>query len=386
MRGISLTALAISNLAYWAFLALAVAIVTIAAFIVALFADVDALPRTLEALKSSDDFSLLTSVLARAAAALGGGFVAGRLNRERPVLQSALALGSSTLLYVFDLGHGPQLNDDADLDVPAVSTFATARVFIGLLLGMLGGHLAERHNARLDAMSPQQRCARTWTASAVAALRWTLAFPAATAAFSLAVVLAPGLPSVLRSLVFVFAVIMAILAGTLVAPPAQRRFAGFLFIALTLLIPFEEIARHTWFGGLTDTHAVLIVGNTAAAGFAYVGLRHAFPGAFATDPGRWWWILDLDLLRWSPDERTARRGLAVTFVVIWFALLLFMWGLLNGQGLDLVFALASAAVVTLPVALMAARPAFVRIAPDLLSRADHNAVARHETRRATPAE
>src|SRR5450631_3150048 len=63
MRGISFTALLISNLAYWAILALTVAIATITAFVVALVADVDTLPQTLEALKSSEAFDLLNRYL-----------------------------------------------------------------------------------------------------------------------------------------------------------------------------------------------------------------------------------------------------------------------------------------------------------------------------------
>jgi hypothetical protein len=121
--------------------------------------------------------------------------------------------------------------------------------------------------------------------------------------------------------------------------------------------------------------------NTLAAGFAYIGLREAFPRSFASHPGRWWWILDLDLNRWSPEERAARRGVAAAAGVIWIALFLFAWALLNGQGFHLILA----AVVTLPIALMAARPAFARMAPDLLLRADQNATARLESH-ATPAE
>ena len=63
-----------------------------------------------------------------------------------------------------------------------------------------------------------------------------------------------------------------------------------------------------------------------------------------------------------------------------------MLGLLLGLGLDPAFAPAFAFMVTLPIALTAARPAFARMAPDLIWRADQNAAARLETRGATPAE
>jgi hypothetical protein len=386
MRGISLTALVISNVAYWAILVLAVAVVTVVAFIIVLFADPNALSQSVEALKSSNDFGLLSSLVARTAAAIGGGFVAARLNRERPLLQSALALSASTLLYVFDLGHGPQLDDRAELSDSPGSTLATVYLFAGPMLGVLGGFLAILRDARLAALSPEQRSARTWLAFLVAVLRWILAFSAATVTLGVGVMLMIAVSSFLTACVLCVATVTAILVGTLVAPPAQRRLAGFLFIGLTLLIPLEQIVRHAWSDGPTNTDAVLIVTNAIAAGFAYVGLRNAFPLAFTSPPGRWWWVLDLDLARWSPDERTVRRGLTVTFIIIWFALLLFMWGFFGGHGLGQVLALALAAVTTLPVALMAARPTFARVAPDLLSRADQNAAARHEAHGPTPAE
>jgi hypothetical protein len=380
MRGLSFRALLISNVAYWAVFALTVAMTTIVAFIVALFADFDTVSQTIDALKSSEALDLVTQYLSYTTAAVGGGFVGARLGRERPQLQAALALSSSIFLYIFDLGHGPVLHDDADLGAPVVSTFETVYLFVGPLLGMLGGYLAQRYQARRDAISPQERSARTLKATAVTVLRWTLAFPAAAAAFAVTGALAHLLIP-FASYAFVFGVIMAILAGTLVAPPANRKFAGFLFIGLTLLIPLEEIARHVWFGGLTEAYTMPILLNTVAAGFAYIGLRKAFPRSFATHPGRWWWILDLDLNRWSPEERAARRGLAAAAGVIWIALFLFAWAVLDGQGFHLILA----AVVTLPVALMAARPAFARMAPDLLWRADQNATARFESH-ATPAE
>jgi hypothetical protein len=68
-----------------------------------------------------------------------------------------------------------------------------------------------------------------------------------------------------------------------------------------------------------------------------------------------------------------------------FTLLLFVWGLL-GQGSDLAVAVSLGGVATLPIALIAARPAFARMAPDLLWRADQNAATRHAMRGSTPAE
>ena len=101
---------------------------------------------------------------------------------------------------------------------------------------------------------------------------------------------------------------------------------------------------------------------------------------FATHPGQWWWILDLDLGTWSPDERSARRGLAATAAIIWSALFLFGWGLLQAQGFDSTYACAAAFAVTLPTALLVARPAFARLAPDLIWRADQNTALRIEAR------
>jgi hypothetical protein len=383
MRGISVTALLISNLAYAFFFVLSAAMVTILTFVAAMFADIDGLHESIATLKSSQAFSLILASLACFVAAVGGGFVAARLGRERPWLQSALALSGATLLYLVELVHGPLISEDAGADASAGNTFATVYLIVGPLLGMLGGYLAQLHQARLDAMSPQQRSARTFRAAAVKVMRWILAFPAAVAAFSIVVALARVVfPLGLYTLVF--GVVTAILVGTLVAPPAHRKLAGFLFVILTLLVPIEEIARHVWFGGLTHAHAILIIVNTVAAGSAYIALRRAFPRPFATHPGQWWWILDLDLAQWSPDERSARRGLAATAGIIWLALFLLMWGLLDGQGFDSTYASAFAFVVTLPLALIAARPAFGHVAPNLIWRADQNAAVRLETRGVAP--
>jgi hypothetical protein len=379
MRGISVTALLISNLAYAVIFVLTAALAITVAFVAAMFADIDRLSESIDALKASPAFMLLLQSLACGAAAVGGGYVAARLGRERPWLQSALALSGSTLIYLIEFVHGPLLAHEAAPDVASADrTFATVYLFVGPLLGMLGGYLALLRQARLDAMSPQERSAHTLAAAAIAVLRWIAAFPAAAAAFAIMLALARLLAH-LGPYAFIIGVMTAILVGTLVAPPAHRKFAGFMFVALALLIPIEEIGRHVWFGGLTGAHAMLIGLNMVAAGFAYVALRRAFPQPFATHPGQWWWILDLDLGKWSPDERSARRGLAVTAVGIWIVLFLFTCGLLQGQGFDANDAVPFAFALTLPIGLIAARPAYARMAPDLIWRADQNAALRLQT-------
>jgi hypothetical protein len=380
MRGISFTALLISNLAFVVIAMVAVALVIPVTLIIAMVADVDALGETIEALKSSQVYFFAIACWSAGAAAIGAGFVAARLNRERPWLQSALALSASTLLYLFEFGQGL-----ADPSTAAVGVPETIYLFVAPVLGMLGGYLAQKHQARLDAMSPEERSARTFKAAAVAVLRWILAFPAAFATFSIIALIFRYVFSFLGFYAFIFAVVAAILAGTLVAPPAHRKFAGFLFIGLTLLIPFEEITRHAWFGGLRHAHAVLLIVNTLAAGIGYIWVRQMFPKPFATHPSQWWWILDRDFAQWSADERSARRGLIVTAGVIWLVLFLVMSGLLHGQGLDATFASAFAFVVALLVALMAARLAFALMSPELLHCADQNAALRFETRHASAA-
>lgn len=119
-----------------------------------------------------------------------------------------------------------------------------------------------------------------------------------------------------------------------------------------------------------------ILANTIAAGFAYVGLRKLFPQPFATDPGQWWWLLDLDLDRWSPEERSARRGLALSASIIGIALFL----VADALPYERLFILALRAVICLPIALMVARPLFARISPELLDRPDRNAFARLQSR------
>src|SRR5262249_54468257 len=152
-------------------------------------------------------------------------------------------------------------------------------------LAVLGGYLAEQYQARIDAMPKQQRDARTFRAAAVSALRWALAIPAAMVAFALSAAITYRL-IYFGPYALVAGVIAAILAGTYVAPPTQRRFAGFLLIGLALLIPAEEIGRNLVYGDLTNADSVPILANTIAAGFAYIGLRKLFPQPFATHPGQ----------------------------------------------------------------------------------------------------
>jgi hypothetical protein len=239
----------------------------------------------------------------------------------------------------------------------------------------MGSYLAEQYQARIDAMPEQARAARTFKAVAVSALRWALAIPAAAVAFALSAAIAYRL-IYFGPYALVIGVIAAILVGTYAAPPAHRRFAGFLLIGLALLVPAEEIVRNLVFGDLTNAHSVPILANTMAAGFAYIGLRKLFPQPFATDPGQWWWLLDLDLDQWSPEERNARRGLALSAGIIGIALFL----VADALPYERLFILALRAVICLPIALMVARPLFGLIAPAVLESADRNAFARLESR------
>jgi hypothetical protein len=355
-----------SNLAYWVIFAVSVWIVGIVALIVMFLAgaDNDTVQQTFSTLRSSEVFHWVSRCLTYAAAAVGGGFVAARITRVRPHWQAALALSSSILLCLFDFYRGV-----------AVSTFATIYLFVGPLFAVMGSYLAEQYQSRIDAMPEQQREARTFKAVAVSALRWALAIPTAAVAFALSTAIAYRL-IYFGPYALVIGVIAAILAGTYAAPPAHRRFAGFLFIGLALLIPAEEIVRNLIYGDLTNAHSVPILANTIAAGFAYIGLRKAFPQPFATDPGQWWWLLDLDLDKWSTDERNARRGLALSAGIIGIALFLVAYAL----PYERLFILALRAVIALAIALMVARPVFGRIAPELLDRADQNAFARLDRR------
>lgn len=366
MRGTSFVVLLISNLAYWAIFTVTIWIVSTAALIVMYFAgaDTDTVQQLISTLKSSKAFDWILRLSSDTTAAVGGGFVAARLARVRPQLQAALALSSSALLFFFDLYRGV-----------AVSTFATVHLFAGPALAVMGGYLAQRYQARIDAMSDQERAALTFRAVAASALRWTLAIPTAMVAFALSAALAYRLID-FGPYALVIGVVAAILVGTFAAPPTHRRFAGFLFIGLALLVPAEEIVRNILFDDLTNAHSLPILANTIAAGFAYIGLRRAFPQSFATHPGQWWWILDLDLDQWSPEERNARRGLALSASIIWAALVLLAFELPYGRDFVLILRM----VATLAIALMIARPVFGRIAPNLLRRADRNAFARLESR------
>jgi hypothetical protein len=366
MRGISFLALLASNLAYWAIFAVTIWIAGAVALIVMVLAsaDSDTVQQAISILRSSEAYHWVETCLSYAAAAVGSGFVAARMSRVRPHFQAALALSSSTLLCLFGLYRGA-----------SVSTFAIVYLFAGPHFAVMGSYLAEQYQARIDAMPEQARAARTFKAVAVSALRWALAIPAAAVAFALSAAIAYRL-IYFGPYALVIGVIAAILVGTYAAPPAHRRFAGFLLIGLALLVPAEEIVRNLVFGDLTNAHSVPILANTMAAGFAYIGLRKLFPQPFATDPGQWWWLLDLDLDQWSPEERNARRGLALSAGIIGIALFL----VADALPYERLFILALRAVICLPIALMVARPLFGLIAPAVLESADRNAFARLESR------
>ena len=375
MRGISFAVLLISNLTYWVIFAVAVAIVTFIGVIVVLLTSAETTQQTISMLKSSDIFDLLLRFLSYTMAAIGSGFVGARLNRDRPQFQAALASCSPTLLYLFDLCRVAIGHDDGSWSLATVSAFSTVYLFAGPFFALQGSYLAQWHQARIDAMSEQERAARTFGAITISGLRWALAFLTSIVTFAFSAELAYRLIH-FGPYALAIGVTTAIFAGTFAAPPAHRKLAGFLFIALALLIPAEEIVRNILFGDIGNAHSILILVNTIAAGAAYVGLRKIFPQSFATHPGQWWWILDLDLNQWSPEERNVRRGLALSVSVIWIALFVLAYELPYGRG----FILILRTVLALPIALMVARPVFDRIAPTLLYRADRNALARLENR------
>ena len=375
MRGISIKALIAANVAYFIILGLVLTAAIVATLVIALLTSEvpGSLPDGIAALKSSPPYVLLVAGVAMTVAALGAGAVAARIARHDPLLHGALAMSAATLLGFHELGIGPVLDESAD----TVSTrpIDIAFLFVGPLLAMLGGHLARRRQARLDAMTAQERATHTLKAAAVMTVRWLLAFPAAAAGYIGFVKLWVFVFGPL-GITFVFAVVSAVLFGTLAAPPAHRRLAGFLFIVLVVVLPIEEVARHAVLGGLTHAKAYLVVFNVLGAGLSYQTLLRAFPQSFRVAAGPWWWLADSDYARWTPQERSARRALYGVGAAIWLALFLFMAGLLDGKGIDLHFALVIALLVTLPLALLAARPAFARMAPDTIRIADELAAAR----------
>jgi hypothetical protein len=172
-----------------------------------------------------------------------------------------------------------------------------------------------------------------------------------------------------------FALVIAVLVGTAVVPPTQRRAAAIAFMGIAVLVPAEEVIRHLLIGELKSSEFFYLTANMLGAALSYPFLHQAFPGIFSISQ-KWWWLAPAHYIDWTSDERNARRGLALTGSIA--AILLFLIGvkLLEFVGIDAHYAAPLAGMIGVSLGVCAARPIFSELYPQLMRRADLNAAIR----------
>jgi hypothetical protein len=308
----------------------------------------------------------VVSVMIPILAPLGAGYIAGRLASSRIYVNAALGAASWTLILLLAMNNFGS-STDQDLDIPIV--FSWLLTYGGPAFGLIGGFVAEIRSSQLAAMPVEQR--PTLKSTLIATGRWILALPAAAITYIVALKLLLWL-SVMS---FLFALVIAVLVGTAVAPPTQRRAAAIVFMGIAVLVPAEEVIRHSLTGELKSYELFYLAANMLGAALSYPFLHQIFPGLFVI-PQKWWWLAPARYVDWTSDERNARRGLVLTGGIA--AILLFFLGvkLLELVGIDAHYAAPLAGVIGVSLGVCAARPIFSELYPQLMRRADLNAAIR----------
>jgi hypothetical protein len=377
MRAIFIKALVVANVSFFAIAALVAFIVVFGAVLGAWLLDGAAQnPHDVAAgLKASALFFCFVFASAMIVAAIGAGYLAGRIARRRHVINGALASGVWTLMNVYELVHGPIFGDTTGAGVQIPKLLEVALLYGTPLFGAVGGFLARERDARLAAAGPAPAGAIRGASNV---LRWLLAIAVAAAAYLVVLKLVGALEQAIGGggVAFVLAVAIAIVLGTAVVPAHQRKAAGFMFIALAILIPAEEWMRNALSGGLEHRHSYDLLFNTLGAALAYVYCRSAFPAQFPSRPGAWWWLTSFDYAQWSPPERRARIALLLTALAVWIALFLLVDTMLAWAGVDAHVAAPAAALLSMVPAFVAARPIATPLFREVVRQADANAAVR----------
>jgi hypothetical protein len=308
----------------------------------------------------------IISVMIPILAPLGAGYIAGRLAGSRFYLNAALGAALWTLVLLLAMNNFGS-STDQDLDIPIV--FSWLLTYGGPAFGLVGGFVAEVRSSQLAAMPVEQR--PNLKSTLIATGRWLLALPTAAVTYIVALKLLLWL-SVVSLL---FALVIAVLVGTAVAPPMHRRVAAIVFMGIAVLVPAEEVIRHLLIGELKSYEFFYLTANMLGAALSYPFLHQTFPGLFDI-PQKWWWLAPARYVDWTSDERNARRGLALTAGIA--AILLFLVGvkLLEFIGIDAHYAAPLAGMIAVSLAIYAARPIFSELHPQLMRQADLNAAIR----------
>jgi hypothetical protein len=277
MRGISLKALLISNIAYVLLAVIFVALVTAMAATVAVAAYGSAWKQAFDAFKSSGGV-LSESLFAIAVTSLGAGYIAGRIARRQYLLNGALATGVSSLFTLYGLVIGGSFFDDPGNFAPWVDTLLNVAILVGgPILAGLGGYLAELRQTRLDSLSAEQRTARGFWSTTVTVMRWIAAFVAATATYVGVLVVGHILLAV------AFAVTFAIIVGTFVVPASHRKVACLVFIGIAILWPAAMFVHHALLGAMSYIDGLIVFLNIVGAMLAYWYLRRVFVQSSSND-------------------------------------------------------------------------------------------------------
>ena len=185
MRGISIKAILIAAVSAFVIAMLAIVLGMLMAVVITLVSsnNVKTLPEEFNELTRSWIFTRGLAIFAAISAALGAGYIGGRIAQNRFLSHGLLAATAWTLggaVYGFFFPGSP----DSDWELPAVLNIILT--FGSPVLGILGGYLAEMREVQLAAMPMEHRDAFGVTSSAYTAFGWVLAFPIAASAYVVA--------------------------------------------------------------------------------------------------------------------------------------------------------------------------------------------------------
>lgn len=361
MRGLSVKAILIANVAAFA----------IAALVFALGLVITILAGTAVALFGGDgkaglDFAAIAMVVtAFVSAPLGAGYVAGRIGRDRSVLNGTLATIAWTLLLLFPPDFGLHTGE-AGPELPEIVSDLLS--YGAPFFGVLGGYLAKLRTLRLAAVPVAQRSTMGPRDIAMAAILWLLAFPSALMVYFLTLKLSLKIGA--HGFGVVFAVVAGVVVATAVAPGRHRLLAGSVFMTLATGIPAEELVRHAQLGDLSNGLANLLSYHLIGSVMAYLALLRTFPREFRPLSGHWWWLSTADYRRWTPIERHVRLGLVMTAgltSILSFVMSVVMFRL---AGLDGPLTVPVALMVALLLGVRGARPIYRMLYPEQVRQAD----------------
>jgi hypothetical protein len=371
MRGISIKAVLIALVSAFAIAMLTIVLGMLMAVVIAMVSsdDVATLPGKFDELTKSWIFNRGLAILAATSSALGARYIAGRIARNGFLSHGLLAATAWTLAgtgYSFFFSNS---HDSSALDF--IVTLGSP------ILGILGGYLAEMREVQIAAIPIEQRDALSFKSRAFTALGWMLAFPIAALAYVAS--LKVGFAFVGARTGLVFAVVFSVLAGTAAVRSSQRTIAAYVFISLAILIPAEELVRHALHGGVRFSHGFYFILNLLGAGFAYQALQIGFPEQFGSFPGIWWWLSYHGYARWTPEEKHARRVLAVAAGLTAILLYLVFEGILRVLIADTGAIIPFEALLAVVLGLWLARPIYSKLYPEKIIQADANALLRRST-------